>query len=77
MHKISFEIPCISVQFTPVQLPVRRKTKVESLLLVTGMGDRTIPIHARTQGSDVHPLEAMGVYYGTVQSATKLTLIAD
>ena len=31
-------------------------------------GDRTIPIHARTQGSACLPKE-MGVYYGTVQSA--------
>ena len=31
-------------------------------------GDRTIPIHARTQGSACLPKE-MDVYYGTVQSA--------
>ena len=32
-------------------------------------GDRTIPIHARTLGPDEHNPNAMGVYYGTVQSA--------
>jgi hypothetical protein len=31
-------------------------------------GDRTLPIHARTLGSDVHP-QRMDVYYGTVRSA--------
>ena len=31
-------------------------------------GDRTIPIHARTLGQHASP-NAMGVYYGTVQSA--------
>ena len=32
-------------------------------------GDRTIPIHARTLGPDEHNPNAMGMYYGTVQSA--------
>ena len=32
-------------------------------------GDRTIPIHARTQGSDEHEPKEMDVYYGTAQSA--------
>jgi len=36
-------------------------------------GDRTIPIHARTLGPDEHNPNAMGVYYGAVQSAVVYT----
>jgi hypothetical protein len=46
-----------------------REAHTAELWESVAFGDRTIPIHARTLGPDEHNPNAMGVYYGAVQSA--------
>ena len=72
-------LPPTEVQLAPYAVPVAfvivrlvllyyNCTPLTTAIGKFAFGDRTIPIHARTLGVSVPP-HAMGVYYGTVQSA--------